>query len=332
MRRSPLRDIEFRDTEPLDRRAWLSGSIVSLAAFAAAGGSGCRRSVAAPARVERIWGRRGISEGRLQRPRAIAIGASDDLYIVDTTGRVQVFTSDGEYVRGWRTPEIEHGRPVGLGVDRSGHVLVADTHYYRLLVYTPHGKRLDDRTIGGTMGAGPGEFGFVTDAVQGPDGAYYVGEYGSNDRIQVFDESGAYVTEWGGHGDAPGQFRRPQAIEWGPDGHLWVSDACNHRIQVFDLSDRKPRLVRCWGAEGTDMGRLRFPYGMAFDPAGFVYVCEFGNQRVQKFTLEGRAVAMWGRPGRRRGELSRPWGVVRDAQGRLHVLDTYNHRVQTLVF
>ncbi len=31
-------------------------------------------------------------------------------------GKVQVFDADGNYLRGWRTPEIEHGKPVGLGM------------------------------------------------------------------------------------------------------------------------------------------------------------------------------------------------------------------------
>ncbi len=310
------------------RRVWLGGTLAATVT----GAAGCRRGGGAPAEVEREWGRRGISPGRLQRPRAVAIDAADRLYIVDMTGRVQVFTVTGELIRYWRTPEIAHGKPVGLGIDREGRVLVADTHYYRVLFYTPQGRRLAERTIGGKLGKGPGEFEFVTDAVQAPDGRYFVGEYGGNDRIQYFDANGRFLGEWGGHGDRPGQFRRPQSLKWGPDGHLWIADACNHRLQIFDVSGAVPRLVRCWGRPGSVPGRLQFPYDMAFDPAGFVYVCEFGNQRVQKFRLDGTSIATWGTPGRRRGQLSRPWGMVRDSRGRLHVLDTYNHRVQTLLF
>src|SRR5687768_12251897 len=38
-----------------------------------------------------VWGRRGISKGRLQKPRAITIDGNDQLYIVDMTARIQAF-------------------------------------------------------------------------------------------------------------------------------------------------------------------------------------------------------------------------------------------------
>ena len=40
---------------------------------------------------EAVWGRRGISQGRLQKPRAMAIDADDNVYVVDMTARIQVF-------------------------------------------------------------------------------------------------------------------------------------------------------------------------------------------------------------------------------------------------
>ena len=49
-----------------------------------------------------------------------------------------------------------------------GRLLVADTHYYRVLIYAADGELLE--TIGGRQGHGPGEFGLVTDAVQDSKG------------------------------------------------------------------------------------------------------------------------------------------------------------------
>ena len=37
----------------------------------------------------------------------------------------------------WQTPDFEHGRPSGLAFDNAGNLLVCDTHYFRVLVYTP---------------------------------------------------------------------------------------------------------------------------------------------------------------------------------------------------
>ena len=67
-------------------------------------------------RLEKVWGLAGASPGRLFRPRAIAIDKSDLLYIVDMTPQIQVFTGDGELVRGWQPPKFETGQPSGLVV------------------------------------------------------------------------------------------------------------------------------------------------------------------------------------------------------------------------
>lgn len=305
----------------LDRRKWCA--VVATGLF-----SGCQASDPPQGRLDRVWGRRGLAEGRLQKPRAIAIDASDQLYIVDMTARVQVFDVDGNYLRGWRTPACEKGRPSGLSIGRDGLVLVADTHYFRLLRYTPEGEWLEDRTIGGVRGEGPGQFGFVTDAVQDSRGCLYISEYGEYDRIQKFTADGRFLLQWGGHGSQPGQFVRPQNLAIDANDQIWVADACNHRIQVFDT---RGRLADCWGKLGRAAGRLCYPYDLALDGRGHLYVCEFGNHRVQKFTLDGRSLGCWGRDGRAEGELHNPWGLVYDHQGRIHVLDTNNHRVQRIV-
>src|SRR2546423_1623752 len=117
-------------------------------------------------KLEKIWGLAGSSPGRLFRPRAVAIDRDDLLYVVDMTPQIQVFTGDGVFVRGWQTPQFDRGRPSGLSFDNAGNLLVCDTHYFRVLVYTPRGELLENQTIGGTFGDGDGEFQFVTDAAQ----------------------------------------------------------------------------------------------------------------------------------------------------------------------
>jgi sugar lactone lactonase YvrE len=278
----------------------------------------------------RTWGRRGISPGRLQKPRAMAIDAGDNIYVVDMTARIQVFDREGGYLHGWQTPAAQNGRPTGLSFDRDGNLMVADTHYYRILFYTPAGELLEERTLGGVMGHAPGEFGLVTDAVQDSAGNYYVAEYGEYDRIQKLTAAGQFLFQWGGHGSEPGQFVRPQNLAIDDRDHIWVADACNHRIQVFDATGDSAKLIQIWGSEGREPGQLKYPYDLALDGEGHVFVCEFGNHRIQKFTLDGQLVGLWGNVGRDPGQLHNPWAMVRDSRGYLHVLDTYNHRVQRL--
>ncbi|KAA5543275.1 hypothetical protein FYK55_12585 [Roseiconus nitratireducens] len=311
------------------RRNFLRGS----AALAVVTGSvpGCI-SLGAAGEVELVWGRRGQSEGRFLKPRAITIDRRDQLYIVDTTGRIQVFDRDGHWLRQWRTPQTKNGRPTGLAIRKSERpdddlLLVADTHYYRMLVYTLDGERLEDHEIGGTAGRHPGEFAFVTDAVCDHEGCYYIGEYGDSDRIQKFDPDGRFMLQWGGTGREKKEFLRPQSLMV-DDNVLWIADACNHRIQRFDLSNGTPEFIDVWGSEGSLPGEFHYPYDLAIAQDRSLLVCEYGNQRVQRLAADGTPIAVWGSAGFEVGQLYQPWGMVIDSHNRMHVLDSNNHRVQ----
>jgi DNA-binding beta-propeller fold protein YncE len=293
--------------------------------FAAVAAAGCDSDHHSIGRLVNVWGWHGISDGRLQKPRAMAIDGQDQIYIVDYTARIQVFKTDGTFLRGWSTPIHTAGRPTGISIGNDGNVLVADTHYFRVLVYSPEGKLL--RTVGGTHGEKPGEFGFVTDIAQDSQNNYYISEYGEFDRIQKFSPDWKFLKQWGSHGDKPGEFGRPQSMAIDKDDHLWVADACNHRIQEFDSEGK---LLRIWGAEGSEAGQLHYPYGIVVAEDGAVYVSEFGNHRVQKFTPDGLSLGSWGEPGKKEGQLNNPWAIVRDRKGMVYVLDTNNHRVQVV--
>ena len=112
------------------------------------------------------------------------------------TPQIQVFTGDGVFVRGWQTPQYDRGKPSGLSFDNAGNLLVCDTHYFRVLVYTPQGELLENQTIGGTCGSGNGEFQFVTDAAQDAAGNYYIAQYFEYDRIQKFTPDRQFVLSW----------------------------------------------------------------------------------------------------------------------------------------
>jgi sugar lactone lactonase YvrE len=325
-----MRRAKSRPKKVCDSR-WLTvrRALAVVGMLIAASSIGCVPRQTGPNEADLIWGQRGITPGRFQKPRAIAIDSQDRLYIIDMTARIQMFDADGKHLGGWKTPESKNGRPSGLTISNSETLLVADTHYYRMLVYDDQGNALEGETIGGQMGRAPGEFGFVTDVVQDSLGNYYIGEYGDFDRIQKFSPEREFLLQWGTHGAEPGQFRRPQNMVVDDKDQLWVADACNHRIQVFD---GEGKLLKIWGAEGSEVGKLYYPYDLVLDGAGHLYVCEYGNHRVQKFTLDGTSVACWGSHGRGPGQLHNPWALARDSQGRLHVLDSSNHRVQRVVF
>jgi sugar lactone lactonase YvrE len=302
----------------LHRTSWA----VLVAAFVAV--QGCDRDRTSIGQLRAVWGRRGISDGRLQKPRAMAIDRQDHLYIVDMTARIQVFDTDGNFLRGWSTPDHAIGKPTGMSIGPDGNVWVADTHYYRVLVYTPEGRLLRNF---GVKGEKPGQFGLVTSVAHDSKGNFYVSEYGDFDRIQKFTPEGKFLRQWGGHGSEPGQFIRPQKMAVDAEDHIWVTDACNHRIQVFDADGK---LLSHWGTEGIGLGEMYYPYDLALGGDDTIYVCEFGNHRVQKFTRDGRSLGCFGVEGRDEGQFSNPWALVRDSRGMIYVLDTGNHRVQVV--
>jgi DNA-binding beta-propeller fold protein YncE len=298
--------------------------LLTLPALAGCGG--------ARSKPDLVWGKRGVQKGDFVKPRAAALDAQDRLYLVDFTARLQVFDRDGRYLGPtWTTPDYRNGRPSGLSIDRDGNLLVSDSHYHCLRVYTPDGVEI--RSLGGEAGSGPGQFGYISDAVQDEDGYYYVAEFGENQRITKLGPDGAFVACWGGPGSEPGQFARIRALAFrpnDPDRLLYVADACNHRVQAFT---REGKLAKCWGVAGAEPGQLSYPYDLAFSPEGdALYVVEYGNHRVQKFTPDGESLGCWGGPGRGPGQLHSPWALVVDSKGHVHVLDSENHRVQRIDF
>src|SRR5436309_6918110 len=114
------------------RPRWLAPILLLLL-----GTSGCGQ----PGAPELVWGKRGINGGELVKPRAIAIDKNDRLYLVDWTARIQVFDRDGKFLdRMWKTPDFRNGRPSGLSIDRDGNLLVSDSHYSCLRIYSPDGE------------------------------------------------------------------------------------------------------------------------------------------------------------------------------------------------
>jgi len=154
------------------------------------------------------------------------------------------------------------------------------------------------------------------------DGNIYVTDY-ALDRVVKLAPDGSVLAQWGGSGNAVGQFSAPFGVA--VDGAaIYIVDQLNGRIQKFS-TDGSP--LATWGAAGAGSGELRTPFGVAV-AGGRVYVADFGNDRVQVFGTDGGVVGAIGSRGSGDGQFSRPAGVAVDHDGGLYITDHFNDRVQ----
>jgi DNA-binding beta-propeller fold protein YncE len=307
--------LQFARDRILTRRAFLAG--LSGTFLAACGAVSGYSSVAPVA----LWGGQGLRDGSFLRPRAITC-RDGRVYVIDTTGRVQVFDESGAFLNEWTTPEWDNGTPTAIGVGIDGTLLVPDTHYHRILEYTPEGNLL---TMWGEYGSGPEQFIYPTGIVQAPDGRYFISEYGEDaERVHVFDSARHFAAQWGGHGAEPGQFNRAMAVAL-VGQTLYVADTTNHRICFFTLDGH---LLGTAGSPGSEPGQLKFPFDITAAPDGSLITVEYGNNRLSRFSGDGRWLGCYGAAGREPGLFNSPRGVAVSESGDIFVADTYNHRIQ----
>ncbi len=160
------------------------------------------------------------------------------------------------------------------------------------------------------------------------DGNMYVTDLGGDaayPTVMVFDKTGAFVRQFGSMGTGNGQFGRVCGIDLDADGHIYVVDQGNSRVQMFHNNGT---FIAKWGSAGTGTGQFKTPTSIAVDPNGDVLVVDSANNRVQKFNATGRWIKTLGQLGNADGEFNQPVDLAFDAQGEFYVSDFLNYRVQ----
>ncbi len=293
-----------------------------------------------PREASLVWGESGALDGQLNHPRGLAMAPDGTLYVADSLNhRVQVFDSDGNYLRGWGRFEVgEHGtaqggnfnQPWGIAVGPDGNVYVADTWNHRVQVFTPEGEFL--RTWGqlAQLESATGLYDMwgPRDVAVDAEGLVYVADTG-NKRVRVYTAQGEYVRDIGGGGTGPGQLNEPVGLAIHPDGRLFVADTWNRRIQVFNTMGQ---YLTSWMVNGWFGDQGNRPY-LALDAGrGQLYVTDPDAGRVIVYDLSGNMLGSFGRSGPAEGSLgpdqiSVVGGITIDDQGRTFVADAGAARI-----
>ncbi|MFO1414614.1 MAG: NHL repeat-containing protein [Burkholderiales bacterium] len=171
----------------------------------------------------------------------------------------------------------------------------------------------------GRRGTGPLEFDHPSDVAVDRLGRVLVLDRG-NARVQILDAAtGQYRGAFGKPGRGPGQLQLARHIAAGSD-RVYVSDAFNFRVVVFDLDGRALATI---GRQGTGPGEFSLPRGVAVDRWGGLYVAD--GRRIQRFAPDGRYEARADG-----GNVASPRGLAIDADDQLWVADGRARRVRVL--
>src|SRR6202162_1732926 len=173
--------------------------------------------------------------------------------------------------------------PGGMAIDKENRLLyVSDVELDQVLVYDADSFKLLRRI--GTTGHShelttPGDFAKPTAVAVDKDGNLYVCDT-LNNRIEIFDADGKFISTFGKAGDGPGYFARPKGVAIDSDGHIWVADGQQDRVQVFN---QQAQLLITFGGHGLLPGQFQGLVGIATDKNNRVFTSEMYPGRVQQF-------------------------------------------------
>ncbi len=215
--------------------------------------------------------------------------------------------------------------PQCVAVDAADNIYVTDSYSGTIFVFDANGKF---RRQIGYLGDGEGYFERPTGiAVDSQTHRIYVSDTLGN-HIYVLDIEGHILQKIGQRGAGDGEFNYPTELRL-EDNKLFVVDAMNFRVQVFDLSGK---FLHAIGSVDHGQVQLFRPKGIGVDSEGHLYVVDGMSDVVQVFDRQGRLLYYFGRPGTGLGDFQLPTGLFIDDKDRVYVVDSYNRRVQVFQY
>lgn len=270
-------------------------------------------------------------------PRDIAFDGEGLIYVTDTDrSRIVVLSPEGELVRSIGDPALVPAgealrQPWGLDISADGLLYVADTWNNRVAIFTREGEFVRAWGHEGVPATDPSPDAMwgPREIAVGPDGLVYVADTGGK-RIRVYTPEGQWVRDIGRGGTGLGQLDEPVGLAFNPISHeLYVAEAWNKRVQVFDLTGMPLRTfnVNMWFRNRQSYNR---PY-LAVSPDGtLIYTVDMDDKhRIVAYNLAGQPVLSFNQPDDEAvlSSIRSPAGLAFDADGRLYVVDAQQARI-----
>jgi sugar lactone lactonase YvrE/type II secretory pathway pseudopilin PulG len=240
----------------------------------------------------------GTSTGQFEFPRGIGFDSNGNVFVSDDGNqRVQKFNSSEAYVLkfgSFGTGNSQFEDPFSLVVDGNNNVWVDDDANNRVQEFDSNGTYLGQigcATGACVAGAGNGQLHFPINLVIDKSGNIYVTDWGNN-RVDEFNASGTYASQFGSLGAANGQLDHPAGIAIDTNGNIYVADSGNSRVEEFSSSGA---YISKFGSPGSANGQFNNgPLGLVMDGNNHLWAADGNNNRVQEFDASGTYLGQLG--------------------------------------
>jgi sugar lactone lactonase YvrE len=313
------------------------------------------------------WGDSGdggpATSAQLASPRGVEVDESGNVFIADSgSNRIRKISLSGIITSvagngkagfagdGGAATAAQLNYPVGLALDASGNIFIADRSNNRIRKVNSSG--IMTTLTGGAAGFGGDGGPAISARISDPrgvaadaNGNVFVSDSGNN-RIRMITAQGVILTIAGGSPGFSGdggpataaQLALPIDLATDDLGHLFIAERGNYRVRRINGDGIMDSVAGTSDDGGSALAaQLDFPNAIATDASGNVYVADTDIQRIRKITpagvistAAGSGAAGFGGDGgpALSAQLNYPAGVAADAAGNIFIADTRNHRVR----